>query len=416
MAVTSCRTCGGRIDFRTVSGKPKPYDVDSLGRVARPHTCHGSATAPASAPAPDPDAIYGGRGVIAGIDDIFAELSRADAEDAERERRRNEPKHEAIDWSYRPESSENGAVPAIDREFMIDRTQLAAIQRVIAMADRGVPQNVGLRGEAGSGKTSLGQQIGAIRRAPTFVYEMSQLQSADEAFGQLVRDASGESFSYRPSLLVRGIETPGSVVLLNDVANLQSRTVQNGLNDLLDPSTRGTFVEQIGRRVIVAQGVIIVGSWNEGGAYAAQELSAQILDRFRAGALFEVPFPSNGTLAHILRARTGVNEPNAARLANLADWLRGDPTPIMISTRGLIAAARQIVEGASVGEALACTLFGDLESAERVRAFTIIDVQLGAMRADDIERDRWSVPAYGDYVSIAEAAKPEADSATASEG
>jgi hypothetical protein len=340
------------------------------------------------------------------LDRIFADLSDMDQAERAALALRHEPKHDVtVRATYAPSvASDEHAdtlaafVPSLDPEYLIDSAQLEAIRRVIAVADStGQPQNIGLHGPAGSGKTTMAIQIGAIRRAPTFVIDSSDKQTADEWFGtQTIADGTIE---YHVSDFVRGLETPGSVVILDDVALLQSRTIQNGLNAILDPSRRSIFIQSLGRTVTVAPGVCICGTWNVGDEYSsASDLSAQILDRFRAGAMFEVPFPSNGALTHVLSARTGLNTLMAQRLANLAEWLRGDADPIFVSTRGLIAAGHHIVSGASVGHAVFYTVLGDCDASERARAYGIIDVALGG--CDDDERALWATPVSGDYVRL----------------
>lgn len=350
-----------------------------------------------------------GTGAILDLSDTYAAIAEAEAIEAAKaareEQQRAESQHVVVTRAYDRRTADS-STPKLDRDYLIDSATLAAIQRVIRIADdTGIPQNVGLHGPAGSGKTTMGIQIGAIRRAPTFIIEAAAKQTADEWYGEAIgvsRETGAVQF--RPSHFVTGVETPGAVVVINDVALLQSRTVQNGLNELLDPSTRGTFVEQLGRNVAVAPGVVIIGTWNVGAEYTgASELSAQILDRFRAGALFEVPYPSNGALVHILRARTGVSKSDAERLSALTDWLTNDSDPLPVSTRGLLAAASHIVGGATIGHAIYFTVLGDLSAEERARAYGIVDVKVvDHCRPDELaeEREYWRTPEAGSYVAL----------------
>jgi hypothetical protein len=177
--------------------------------------------------------------------------------------------------------------------------------------------------------------------------------------------------------------------------------VQSGLNALLDPSRRALYVQQLRRTVRVARGVVFVGTWNVGAEYtSASELSYQIIDRFRAGALFEVPYPDTATLAAIIQARSGCNKQDAGRLADAATWLRNDPDPIVASTRGLVAAGHHLRQGASIGHALYYTVFGELDLDTRQRAYGIIDVSLSREGYVDAERDRWAAPQTGKYVKL----------------
>jgi len=293
------------------------------------------------------------------------------------------------------------SIPALDPAYTIDMVQLAALKRVIALADEtGQPQNIGLHGPAGSGKTTLGVQVGALRKAPTFVVDSTDKETANDWFG--TQQLNDGTMTVTESDFVRAVETPGAVVVLDDVALIQARTVQNGLNALLDPSRRAIYVQQLEREVRVAPGVIFVGTWNVGAEYTGtSDLSLQIIDRFRAGALFEVPYPENGVLAGVIRARSACTKPVADRLANVAEWLLADPMPIETSTRGLIAAGQHVRQGATIGHALWFTVFGELDAETKQRAYGIISVNLSKNRYEDAERVVWEAPRVGAYVSIA---------------
>lgn len=306
--------------------------------------------------------------------------------------------------AYKAVRSGGGAVPALDPDHIVDRQMFDAVLRVIKVCEAtGRPQNMGLHGPAGSGKTTFGAQIAAIRKGPFFVFEMASAQTADEVYGsQSIEDGT---LKFNPSELVKGLTTEGATVLINDVALLQSRTAQNGLNEILDPSTRSTFVPGYGE-VVVAPRVIIVGTWNVGAEYTgASELSEQILDRFRAGALIEVPYPSGSVMADILQARTGIDRANAERLARAADWLRGDSDPIEVSVRGLIAAATHLIHGATVGQAIAYTVLGDRDAGERARAFGILAVKIGNTNDNTPKgREMWAAPQAGTMVRLGDVA------------
>jgi MoxR-like ATPase len=357
---------------------------------------------------------------VQAVYDMLGELDEREA--------KREPMHSPIVTVYAPNAdSESGVgaatmtidgisayIPAIDRDYLIDSSQLAAIQRLIKRVSvSGRPANIGLYSEPGSGKTTLGIQIAAMRRGPVVVCEASAWQTPDEVYATMTGiDRESGAVQARASRFVMGIETPGATVVINDVANLQNPRVQNGLNELLDPSTRSTFVEVLGRAVRVAPGVVIVGTWNTN-TISATELSGQILDRFASGLMFEVPLPTNGALAHILTARTGINRPGAQRLAALAEWMRNDADPIPVATRRLIAAAEEVVDGASIGHAIAYTIFAELDATERARAYQIIAVNIGD--ADQNERDAWATPISGDYLALGDVIS-ESDSESGPEG
>lgn len=302
------------------------------------------------------------------------------------------------------ENADPRLIPDVDAAYLVDATAWRVIAGVIADADAGIPQNLGLYGEAGSGKTTLAVQIAAITRRPLFVFESAGKETPADCWGES-RGLDPETgiMRYDPSPLIIGLETPFSVVLANDLALLASHAVQNGFNDALDPSMRRFYVPQLGRTVHVAEGVIIIGTWNVASSRysSARPLAAQILDRFEAGALFEIPYPTNGALEKIIIARSGIDKPNAKRLALVADWLRNDPQPIPVGTRGLIAAARRMMRGSPLGEALYFTVLGspNIDDRTRTRAYGILNVESGKQTPDD--QPLYVVPQTGTYAQIA---------------
>lgn len=295
----------------------------------------------------------------------------------------------------------SGAIPAIDSAYTVDLADWAAIKRVIAEADStGMAQNMGFYGPAGSGKTTLAVQVGAFRRSHTVVVDSTDRESAADWFGtSTLKDGT---LTVEPSDFVTAIETPGATVILDDVAYVTSRTVNNGLSALLDPSRRSIYVQSLGREVRVAAGVLLIGTWNVGAEYnGATDLSMHLVDRFRSGALFEVPYPDDSVLSSIIQKRTGVPSGVADRLADVTSWLRSDPEPFEVSTRSLLAAAKQVANGATIGAALFYTVFGELDIRERQRAYGIILTQCSKAGYPESEQSLWEAPRKGNYGGIA---------------
>lgn len=405
---------GSAMVWRQVAPKVwRLYETDGAGNPTQMHGCHAKMGSGRSASVPngaygvpsagatiDEDATSQARQQATDLADIYNVLDAMDQEQA-----RREPAHAAIVDTYEVvKRDESGAmIPVIDAGYMIDEAKLDTILAVIDQTDEtGKPANIGLYGPPGSGKSSLGIQIGAIRSlraaSPTFVIDSSDKQTADEWFGTSTLEDGAIRFI--ASDFVKAIETPGATVILDDVNLLQSRTVQNGLNAILDPTRRAIFIHNIGRIVQVAPRVVIIGTWNKD-TVSSSPLSEQIVSRFRSGCMFEIGYPENGTLAGIIQTRTGVNRPMADRLTKLAEWMRADSMPIEVDTRGLIATAVLIIRGRPLGYALAHVLFADLDAGERARAYTIIDVNLGNLGADEPERKLWYAPMATD-VSLGE--------------
>lgn len=404
MNTKTCKYCGvsGFVWKRLGQDRWALFETDSQGRPVRNHTaiCRDRAAASGSDVAEVQRIIEEQEAAIGEfIDSASATLDAAREEAADAADRPELPRYEAAVRDT-PAASEF-PVPALDPSYLIDVAQLAAIKRVLKLAEEtGQPQNIGLHGPAGSGKTTLAVQIGALHRGPTVVVDSTDKETANDWFStSTLKDGT---LTEVESDFVKAVETEGAVIVLDDVALLQSRTVQSGLNALLDPSRRSIFVQRLNREVRVAPKVIFVGTWNVGAEYtAASELSLQILDRFRSGALFEVPYPDDGVLANIIRARSACPKAVATRLADAAAWLRSDPDPIEPSTRGLVAAGNHVRQGATIGHALFYTVFGELDPETRQRAYTILATNITRAGYPDTERKLWEAPQIGNYVSLA---------------
>ncbi|MDE1850046.1 MAG: CbbQ/NirQ/NorQ C-terminal domain-containing protein [Candidatus Micrarchaeota archaeon] len=293
-------------------------------------------------------------------------------------------------------TSGHGRIPAVDPAYRVNTLHARAINETLRRLDAtGEPVNIGLHGPAGSGKTTLVAQIAAHRGTPLYVLEMAAIQTADECYGTQTLERSddgGTRLVFCESELVRGVETPGAVVLINDLALLQSSRAQNGLNELLDPSTRRTYLASADREIAVAPGVIIAATWNVGSEYTgASIISEQLLDRFRSGLLLYVDHPPLTTLTALIQARAGCSDAIADRLANVATWLRHDDDPINVSTRALPSAAQLIAAGMPLGEAIRVTLLGDLSTEDATRAFGIINVNVGRVYPKD-DPSLWIAP------------------------
>lgn len=397
----TCKYCGvgGFLWRRLGADRWALFEVDGQGRPLRNHTATCQSRPGTS----------GGAAAVANVieeqaDEIAEFIDTATATlDAERE-----AAADAVDAptlkTYAPAVTREAAVesqfavPEKDAAYLWDSWQLAAVKRRLARAKKTrQPQNIGLHGPAGSGKTTMAVQIAAIYEGPCVIVDSSDKETANDWFG--TNQMKDGTLTFVESDFIKAVETENCVIVLDDVALLQNRTVSSGLNAFLDPSRRGLYIQQLGRFVAVAPGVIFVGTWNVGAEYtSASELSLQIVDRFRAGALFEVPYPDDGILATIIRGRSGCSKGDASRLADVAAWLRSDPDPIECSTRGLVGAGEAIVEGATIGEALLVSVFGELTLEERQRVGGIIGTNLTRAGYLDNERARWEPPKTGNFV------------------
>jgi hypothetical protein len=267
-------------------------------------------------------------------------------------------------------------VPKLDPDYFISNIVREEVNRIIALTDR-QPENLALIGPAGSGKTLLALFIGAMRKSPTYITNAYTARSSDEWWGHEKIDLAKGGMYYEPSLLVEALETPGATVIINDFLLMQNKSVQNGLNDALDPNLREVWVDQmahtLGRPIRVANRVLIIATWNEGSEYTGNiKISANILDRFQNRIY--MPYPPIETQVAIIMRRSGQAYPDAKRLAEYGDRLRGiQESPVDISMRGLVQAAKKMTMGAHLRDALYFTVISGLPLDVQETALAALD-------------------------------------------
>jgi nitric oxide reductase NorQ protein len=293
-------------------------------------------------------------------------------------------------------------VPEIDPHYFHKGRHLEEVKRIIAMTEE-APQNLLLVGPAGTGKSVLAEQIAAMRRSPTYEGHAYNWRSSDEIFGQtwveVQHDEKGQavtSMTYTPSLFVEAVETEGATIIIHDLPLMQNRSIQNGLNDLLDRQLRRAWIDQIakvwGRPVQVANGVLFVCTMNEGSEYTGNiKLAQNIKDRFDNQIM--VDYPEDEVANNILVARTGVDYATAQKLTGYAAALRRSGQRLDISMRGLLQAARKISLGASFFDALQFSFVDGLPVDQRSMAFAAMEGYLtpaDKKAADEaIRNDAW---------------------------
>lgn len=259
--------------------------------------------------------------------------------------------------------------PKVDEDYFVDPRVYQEVARLLKLTEQG-PENLALVGPKGSGKTSLALQAAAMRRGPTCLVTAYAARSAEEWFGRETVDAEGMRFV--PSAFVRALETEGATVIINDLALMQNRTVQNGLNDLLDYSIREAWIPGLDRMVRVADRVLIIATWNEGSEYTGNiPLAANIQDRFPNRIW--IGYPPAEVRVSILTRKTGLDYFEAMRLVNYADRLRSMKEPVEVSLRGVLQAAKKLRLGASFKDALYFSVVGGLHPRQQEQALLLLE-------------------------------------------
>ncbi len=237
-------------------------------------------------------------------------------------------------------------VPPEEEGFWVSSRNWERLGRVASRSDRGEPVNVLVRGPKGCGKTTLARIFAARFRRPFYEVHCGAFIDAEQWFGK-DRLNQGETW-YRKARFIHAVETPGCVVLLDEI-NRAHPEVLNAILGLLD-WRRSLWSDDLTYEVRVAPGVVFFATLNEGEEfYGANPLDAAVRDRFPR--TIRLDYPPKREEAAILRSR-GLSLRMAEKLTEFAHTLRKAARPVPVSTRQLLVAAEEICEGASLREAV----------------------------------------------------------------
>jgi MoxR-like ATPase len=272
--------------------------------------------------------------------------------------------------------------PAPDAVWVPTYLRRALDRAIAGRGDRYI--NIGITGPAGIGKTTLAIALARVHGLPCTVVELAGCQTPDEVW---YREGLADGrLTYEPTPFSVAIQREG-IIVLNDLALVQSERVLNALNDLLDPTVAAVTAGPLGR-IQRHPASVVVATWNEGSEYTSAALvPEQLLDRFRSGLLVRIPDPPRSVVRDILRAQAGLDVQRADALAALGRALTELDPPIRLSVRALLGAARQVAAGATLGEALWIAGLAYLSDAEIARANGALQLAAGELRlpASDVE-------------------------------
>jgi nitric oxide reductase NorQ protein len=180
---------------------------------------------------------------------------------------------------------------------------------------------------------------------------------------------------YVTSLFIEAVETPRAVVVLDDADRVENPKVLNPLLPLLDDRSK-SWVEQVGRYVVVAEGVVFFATVNEGWEYVGSDpLDLALRDRF-----YEVKLdvPPEEMLAGVIRSKAGVDSGIAAQLAMFVTKARENATmPVMISTRKVLLAAEDVVLGATMRDAILYSIIPGLSIDQQEAILQVLQQSMG---------------------------------------
>ncbi len=213
-----------------------------------------------------------------------------------------------------------------------------------------------LLGHAGCGKTEVASRVAQAFAKELVPFNCGAMTEARTALiGNTHLDRANGTW-FQPSRFVAAVQNPRACVLLDELSRAP-RDAFNILLPVLDHQRYLALDESAdGDLVRVAAGVTFLATANLGAAYTgADPLDEALKDRFPV--ILAMDFPPPEQEAAILRKRCpGLSEPDARHLVRFAGRQRelageGEFTAL-ISTRSLLAAARQTAAGVARADAV----------------------------------------------------------------
>lgn len=207
----------------------------------------------------------------------------------------------------------------------------------------GKSTNILVTGPQGSGKSTLPAQYAAVNGRPYCVLEIGLLNESSQIFGRTIL-AEGKT-SYQPGLLVKAIQTPGTVIHLQELNRPENDRTLNAIFSILDDQQRGIWVDEADQFFAVAPGVVFFASLNQGYDFVGtMPLDIALLDRF--SVRLQMSYLPPPIEANLLLLRCGLNGQLATQIVGMANQLRNNSQkPLQVSTRALIAIAEMVKYG-----------------------------------------------------------------------
>lgn len=232
-------------------------------------------------------------------------------------------------------------VPSVDAAFVIEPRQMTILEAAVKRAKQaGAPKGVRLIGHRGCGKSSLPEQFAAVKKLPFFKLNAGIVREPKEWFG--AKTALNGSLKFIQAQFASALETPGAVVVVDEI----NRATPSGLNAMFGILDSGvTYVEELGRELVVAPGVLVCATMNIGGEYSVNELDVALKDRFPFTVLCDYLNAEQET--SVIMAKAGVPRALAEKVVGIAASIRAQSSSAglgMANTLTETLSTRQSIE------------------------------------------------------------------------
>lgn len=255
-----------------------------------------------------------------------------------------------------------------------------------------------LTGPTGCGKSQTALAVAKALDRPVFYINLGATQDPRGALIGNTHFSKDAGTYFNESAFVKAIQTPNTVVLLDEVSRAHPEA-HNILMTVLDPGQRYLRLDEAvdTPTVNVAEGVSFIGTANIGTEYTATRvMDRALLDRF---LIAEIPHLNSTQEAKLIKqVYPGINADDAKALAEIADQTRveiqSDSARIQtpISTRSVLEMAGLMVDGFTLPECAEVSIYplyskeGGLQS-ERTFVKQLVQKYVNDGTADSLVSD-----------------------------
>jgi nitric oxide reductase NorQ protein len=233
------------------------------------------------------------------------------------------------------------AIPPHDSHFWVSEQTQKALKAAFKRSQK-APVVIQVKGPKGCGKTSLAQYFAAFYQRPFWGEACNLKEDAVELLSRR-EYLQGKGTITLPTTLTKALQTPGCVVLLDEVNRFLDPRAPNALFNLLDHRHEAP-VEGLGQ-VVVAPGVVLFLTLNEGAGYFGTIPVDDALND-RVQLFIPLDYPPTDVVVRILNDKAHLNLRDSETLARV--WFQINNSPKhkdAVSMRRLLSTAKLITKG-----------------------------------------------------------------------